>query len=162
MNNGHLSCNFHKEYAIVLPVSPDINDHTDLFAISHLNGSNFSNHEDKIHSHLVAVINSFLNHNNHLVGTINSKIVVQFSVCILTISHLRVHIFSIITHPNSSGTDITAFSIGSYLIQSFSSKITSGALTCNSNHSLLIVSISTERCNSHLPDTKYELSHLSS
>jgi len=38
--------------------------------------------------------------------------------------------------------------------------ITTGAQTCNSNHSLLIVSIKTERCSSHLPETA-KLSQLS-
>ena len=32
--------------------------------------------------------------------------------------------------------------------------ITSGAQTCNSKPSLLIVSIKTDKCNSHLPETK--------
>ena len=61
-----------------------------------------------------------------------------------------------ITHPlKLSSTVITTYSIGSCL-RPFSIRIiTCGADTWISNHSLLMVSIKTDKCSSHLPDTGY-------
>ena len=50
-------------------------------------------------------------------------------------------------------TVIVTFSIGSIFTPFSSCMITTGAPTCNSKPSLLIVSISTDKCNSHLPAT---------
>jgi hypothetical protein len=53
-----------------------------------------------------------------------------------------------------SSTLTTKVSIGSHFSPSTSRKITCGAQTCNSHHSRRIVSISTERCNSPLQETR--------
>lgn len=61
--------------------------------------------------------------------------------------------FSIIDPVNPSSTFTINCSIGSSFFPPSSLKITCGGHTCNSRPSLRIVSINTERCNSHLPDT---------
>jgi len=54
---------------------------------------------------------------------------------------------------NSSGTSIVKYSIGSNFLPFSSLNITDGLETCNSNPSLLIVSIRTDKWSSPLPDT---------
>jgi hypothetical protein len=118
-----------------------------------LYSSNASNELDNNHSHFVIVVNNDLNHNNHLVGTENSKLTIQLSSTILLIIPFLLPSSAITVHSAHAGTEIFTFSIGSIFFQFSSCIITTGAHTCNSNHSLLIVSINTERCNSHLPAT---------
>ena len=61
-----------------------------------------------------------------------------------------------------SSTLMMSCSRGSCLSHfSFVLKITCGGHTCSSHPSLLIVSINTERCNSHLPETRKRLSSIS-
>jgi hypothetical protein len=98
-------------------------------------------------------MNSHLNQSNHLVGISNSNVVIQFAVCIFFINHLRFDIVSITVPARSSFTLITRFSIGSCLCPFISLKITCGAHTCSSRHSLRMLSINTHRCSSHLQDT---------
>jgi hypothetical protein len=129
MNNGPLSCNFHKEYAIVCPASPEIIDQTSLFSIAHLYGENSSNALVKIHSHFVIVVNSDLKPKSHLVGTLNSKETKPFSSTIFIISHFLFQSFSITDQANSLGTETATLSIGSILTQFSVCIITSGAQT---------------------------------
>ena len=74
----------------------------------------------------------------------------------LTISAFLLPNFSITFPTQSSGTFTTNNSIGSHLTPLISLKITFGLETNNSNPSLLIVSINTDKCNSPLPDTSNE------
>jgi hypothetical protein len=95
---------------------------------------------------------------SHLVGTLNSSDTSQFSSIIFIISHFLFQSFSITDQADSLGTETATLSIGSILTQFSICIITSGAQTCSSNPSLLIVSIKTDKCNSHLHET-IKLSH---
>jgi hypothetical protein len=97
---------------------------------------------------------------NHLVGTENSKLTIPLSSIIFDIIPFLLPSSAIIGPSIQAGTDIFTFSIGSILTPSSSCIITTGAHTCNSKPSLLIVSISTDKCSSHLPATS-KLSPLS-
>jgi hypothetical protein len=129
MNIVHLSCKLNNEYAIALPFSIDIIDHTSLFSIGPLYSSNLSNELDNNHSPLVRVVNNDLNHNKPLVGTENSKFVIQFSSYILFIIPFLFHSSAIIDHSIPLGTEIDTFSIGSIFTQFSSCIITTGAHT---------------------------------
>gem|GEM_PF-505074 len=106
-----------------------------------------------IPSPFVKRINSPLNPSNHLVGISNSIVVNPFSDFIDCIIPLRLDMFSIIVPVNPSSTLTINCSIGSSFLPPSSLKITCGGPTCSSRPSLRMVSIRTERCNSHLPDT---------
>jgi hypothetical protein len=95
-----------------------------------------------------------------LVGTVNSKFTIPLSSTILVIIPFLFPSSAIIVHSTQAGTEIFTFSIGSIFLPFSSCIITTGAPTCNSKPSLLIVSISTDKCNSHLPATS-KLSPLS-
>jgi hypothetical protein len=86
-----------------------------------------------------------LNPSKPLVGTLNSKLTIQlFSIILVIIPFLFPS--SAITGPSAqAGTEIPTFSIGSTFLPFSSRIITTGAQTCNSNPSLLIVSISTDK-----------------
>jgi hypothetical protein len=104
-----------------------------------------SNELESNPSHLVIVVNNDLNPNNHLVGTVNSKLTIPLSSIILDIIPFLLPSSAIIAHSAQAGTEIDTFSIGSIFLPFSSCIITTGAHTCNSKPSLLIVSISTER-----------------
>lgn len=106
-----------------------------------------------IHSPLVISVKSHLNPRSPLVGTSNSIVLIPSLDLRSFMIHLRFDIVSIIDPDNSSATVMTTVSIGSCFFQSIPLKITCGAHTCNSRHSLRILSINTDKCISHLPDT---------
>ena len=106
-----------------------------------------------IHSHLVMSVKSHLKPKSHLVGTSNSIVLIPSFDLRSFMIHLRFDIVSMIDHDNQSSTVMTTFSIGSCFFQSISLKITCGAQTCNSRHSLRILSIKTDKCISPLPET---------
>jgi len=110
-----------------------------------LYSSNLSKELDNNPSHFVIVVNSDLNPSNHLVGTLNSRFTTQFSSFILPIIPFLFHSSAITAHSFQAGTEIHTFSIGSIFLPFSSCIITTGAHTCNSKPSLLIVSIKTER-----------------
>ncbi|EKE28324.1 MAG: hypothetical protein ACD_3C00078G0001 [uncultured bacterium (gcode 4)] len=99
------------------------------------------------------MMNPDLKPNNQRVGTSNSIEVIPFSVFMSFIIHFLFPSFSITVPVFDSGTITITASIGSSFLFHSSLKITWGHPTCNSNHSLLIVSIRTDKCNSHLPET---------
>jgi hypothetical protein len=118
-----------------------------------LKGSNLSNELDNNHSPFVSVVNSDLKPRRPLVGTLNSKLTIPLFSTIFDIKPFLLP-SSAITDPSfQAGTETDTFSIGSIFTPFSSCIITTGAQTCNSNHSLLIVSIRTDKCNSHLPAT---------
>jgi hypothetical protein len=98
-----------------------------------------------IHSPFVRVVNSDLNPRRPLVGTMNSRFVRPFSSVILLISHFLFPSSAITQPADSEGTEIPTFSTGSIFLPSSSCIITTGAPTWSSNHSLLIVSIRTDK-----------------
>ena len=109
----------------------------------------------------VSVINSVLYPIKPLAGILNSTFVWPASAgSMLTISPLRLPIFSITLPMQSSGTFTTNFSIGSHFTPSISFIITFGLDTKSSKPSLRIVSIRTDKCSSPRPDTS-KLSALS-
>ena len=114
-----------------------------------------------IHSPLVTKTNCHLNQSNHLVGTSNSKVLIPFTVNIFVICHFFLAIISITVPHNFSSTLITTCSIGSVLCPFSCLKITWGADTWSSNPSLLIVSISTDKWSSPLPETANLFPHFS-
>ena len=98
-------------------------------------------------------VKSHLKPSSHLVGTSNSMVLIQSLDFKSFMIHLRFEMVSMMAPDISSLTVMTTFSIGSSLCQSTSLKITCGAQTCNSRHSLRILSISTDKCISPLPET---------
>ena len=98
-------------------------------------------------------VKSHLNHRSHLVGTSNSIVLIPSLDLRSFMIHLRFEMVSMIDPDKSSLTVMTTFSIGSSLCQSTSLNITCGAHTCNSRHSLRMLSISTDKCISPLPET---------
>jgi hypothetical protein len=82
---------------------------------------------------------------SHLVGTLNSRFTIPFSSDIFVISHFLLPISAIIEPSVQLGTITETLSIGSIFTQFSSCIITSGAQTCNSKPSLLIVSIKTDK-----------------
>ena len=114
-----------------------------------------------IHSPLVTRTNCHLNQRSPLVGTSNSKVEVPFTVNIFVICHFFLAIISMTVPDNFSSTLMTTCSIGSIFCPSICLKITCGAETWSSNHSLLMVSMSTDKWSSPLPDTANLFPHLS-
>jgi hypothetical protein len=114
---------------MALPFSIEIIDHTSLFSIGPLYSSNLSKELDNNHSPFVRVVNNDLKPNNHLVGTENSKFVIQFSSYILDIIHFLLPNSAITAHSIQLGTDIVTFSTGSIFTQFSSCIITTGAHT---------------------------------
>jgi hypothetical protein len=133
------------EYAIVFPFSIEIIDPLFLFSIGPLYGANSSNPLERIHSPFVIVVNSDLKPRSPLVGTLNSRFTIPFSSIIFVISHFLFPNSAITDHSAQAGTDIVTFSIGSTFCPFSSCIITTGAHTCSSKPSLLIVSINTDR-----------------
>lgn len=112
-------------------------------------------------SPLVNKTNCDLNQSKPLVGTSNSKVVIPLTVLILVICHFFLATISMIIPDNDSSILMTTCSIGSIFFQFASLKITCGADTWSSNHSLLIVSINTDKCSSPLPETANLFPHFS-
>jgi hypothetical protein len=110
-----------------------------------LYGANSSKELESKPSHFVIVVKYDLNPKSHLVGTLNSKFTIQFSSIIFVISHFLFPISAIIFHSVQLGTITETFSIGSIFTPFSSCIITSGAQTCSSKPSLLIVSIKTDK-----------------
>lgn len=102
-----------------------------------------------------------LNPSKPLVGTSNSKVVIQLTVFIVINCHFLLATISMTAPDNFSSTLMMTFSIGSVFTQFSSLKITCGAETWISNPSLLIVSMSTDKCSSPLPETAKRFPHLS-
>lgn len=114
-----------------------------------------------IHSPLVTRTKLDLNQSKPLVGTSNSKVLIPFTVNILVICPFFLAIISMMVPDNFSSTLMTTCSIGSILCPSICLKITCGAETWSSNPSLLIVSMSTDKWSSPLPETANLFHHLS-
>jgi hypothetical protein len=83
---------------MALPFSIEIIEPTALFSIGPLYSSKLSNELDNKPSHLVNVVNNDLNHNNHLVGTLKSRLTTQLSSTIFTITHFLLPSSAITDH----------------------------------------------------------------
>jgi hypothetical protein len=82
----------------------------------HLYGSYLSKELERSHSHFVIVVKNHLNPKSHLVGTLNSRFISQFSSVIFTIIHFLFQSSAITAHSLQDGTIIPTFSIGSIFV----------------------------------------------